>query len=299
MAACAGSIRRAAGIGLCLAMTAVAMSAQPMAPGTGFGRLKGLLEKWEQVVITNPDGSVVGAAFGASKYTLFPVPVPAKPKDVDLLPCSFTVVGPESVLTAGHCVAGYFVVPESDLAPSTFVLCTPSIGAGKDGRPDLALCRAAAKDIAGNFIMSRDAFPAADYAGGYETLDTDAARVTKHRSLLLTGHGCSGTRVPKPGTFAGGYATVTGPEAPTGNRVLTQGGASLCPGDSGGAVYAVGEDLSQRVVVAVGSNTPAPDQSLVSVLSSPESLAFLKQWQKNNADARICGLNYSGHCRRL
>lgn len=287
------------GPSLVLALCGEEVLAQSRTLPGNFGRLKGLLEKWEQVVVTNPDGKVVSGKFAASKFALFPTPV--RDEKRTLQPCSFTVVGPEVVLTAGHCVAGYFVVPETDLAISTFVVCTKTAQAGDPGRPDLALCRAASKNLKGAFVPVANAFPQADYPGGYESIDADPLHLTPMRRVLLTGHGCIGQQQPVPGTFAGGYASVLEPDDAQGNRVRTQGGASLCPGDSGGAVYAVtGTDFERRVVIGVGaSKLPSPDQSLVSSLSSAESRTFVANWVAANSGVRICGVNYAKHCRGL
>jgi hypothetical protein len=253
----------------------------------GALRLKGMVIPYD-VVISNGDKTILAKNFTASNYTFVK-------KD----PCSFTVVGPETVLTAAHCVqGGYFIVPETDNARSFYVECESAPDHAGPSYRDLALCRAADK-IKGKFEPMTNAFKPGDYKDGFEVLSFDASRIAADKTLLLTGHGCTKETLAQVGTFRGGWAKVLEIE-PHGNRVRTTG-ASACGGDSGGGVYSVNENnVDKRVIVGVNSACcqPKKTDSYTAILATQAAQQFVEEWASRQK-VQVCGVKgYSKDCRQ-
>jgi hypothetical protein len=254
----------------------------------GNMRLKGMLLQYD-IVVTGGDVTILANNFVASNYTF-----------MKERPCSFTVVGPETILTAAHCVkGGYFITPETDNARSFYVVCESAPDHAAPGYRDFALCRAADRTKDGTFEPTSDAFKPADYKNGFEVLSFDAARIAAKKTLLLTGHGCDHNTLARIGTFRGGWATVLESEA-NGNRIRTTG-ASACFGDSGGGVYAVTDkDIEKRVLVGVNSAccVPKKTDSYTAILPTKDAQQFVEDWAARQK-VQVCGVKgYTKDCRQ-
>jgi len=207
--------------------------------------------------------------------------------------CTATLVGPEALLTAKHCVGNGKIVKIKFQDGETFEgPCTHP----KDGHlsADWALCRMKPAVVRPGLF--------------YEFISVNPSRIRKGIILTVGGYGC--TRIPIPHrieeeqespTFRTGQVFVNelpGQKWP--NWILTNsarqdGSAFICPGDSGGAAYLV-EPSGRREVVAVASaigDEETKDDYLVSylaALTTSSAQEFLSQWLKDNVGAKICGL---------
>ena len=148
----------------------------------------------------------------------------------------------------------------------------------------------------------------------YETVSLRIDPLRKDRQLTLAGYGCVKIGAKSDGVFRYGpswieynLGQVTDPPTTTSypNWVATyptatRGGAFVCEGDSGGAVFQ--EDSSfERVVVAVNSNygMSMNGTSYLSVLGTGAGERFLRKWASQH-NQTICGVTAENapNCRR-
>jgi hypothetical protein len=209
--------------------------------------------------------------------------------------CTATLVGPRALLLAAHCVGNAQEAAIEVDGQQVSGKCTHAReyrdGAG-DPSADYALCR-----------LSR---PAEGIK--FESVSLDPTRLKKNQRLLLTGYGCTaapqGSGRPSggnDGVFRIGEAKIVALPGDPGNEpntVLTRDDIMVCPGDSGGGAYAM-LTAAKRLVVSVNSRVwYQKGESYLSSLSSPDGLAFLASWVKDNNGEKICGVNLQGSmCR--
>lgn len=199
--------------------------------------------------------------------------------------CTSTLIGPQTLLTAAHCVgAGQDATIKVDGV--TYVgACIHHPDYPADPSADYALCR-----------MSRSVPDVP-----YESINTNPKALKVGMYLRLTGYGCisiSGTG-PVDNVYRVGNAPITAlpgelPHEP--NSIITTAtvveDAILCRGDSGGPAFIESDMSSARVVASVNSRvSPAQRRSYMSSLTSEKAMTWIKQWSDAAVEQRICGLS--------
>ncbi|MCK1744144.1 S1 family peptidase [Bradyrhizobium sp. 139] len=206
--------------------------------------------------------------------------------------CTSTLIGPQTLLTAAHCVgAGQEAsIKIEDVPYSGTCVHHPDYPA--DPSADYALCKMT-KPVSG--------VP-------YERVNTNPKALKVGMYLRLTGFGCvsiSGTG-PIDNVYRVGNSPITAlpgelPHEP--NSIITTAtvveDAILCRGDSGGPAFIESDMSSARVVASVNSRvSPVQRRSYMSSLTSEKAMAWIKQWSDAAVDQRICGLpNAPDGCR--
>lgn len=210
-----------------------------------------------------------------------PAEFPASFFDAALV-CSATLVGPDVVLTAAHCVDDVPLVRLS--TPSGMLTARCEIDPGYDeasGRDrDWALCKL--DDNVGHVTR-------------LETIQTDSTFLEGAESVLLSGFGCSDSSGAGIGVFRTGAATILA-TPPGSNFIVTSDSVALCMGDSGGAAFLSKAESNRYQVSVNGLTDLAGERSYLVRLNSAEFLRFARDWQVRN-DAEICGLSDHPYCR--
>lgn len=215
--------------------------------------------------------------------------------------CTATLVGPEVLLTARHCVGNGEVVKIrfQDGSISEGPCTHPK---DSDASADWTLCRMKPA------IVRRDLL--------YEAISANPDRIMEGTKLTVGGYGCTHISLPhriiedkENPPFRTGQVVVndlpghTWPNWILTNGAKEHGSAFVCPGDSGGAAYLV-EPSGRRAIVAVASAVGDDDMSddyLVSylaALTTSSAQRFFSEWLKDNIGAKICGRGeYPKNCR--
>lgn len=200
--------------------------------------------------------------------------------------CTSTLIGPQALLLAAHCVGNNrraFIEVGNRLVGGT---CTHAPEYVSDDSADYALC-----------LLEQMVDTV------FETIELDPRRVKKGDRLLLTGFGCTkpsvtGAGVPgNDGIFRIGRAAVVSlPGETEPNSIVTQDDRIVCPGDSGGGAYAERDGV--RRLVSVNSRVIFSEKkSLLSSVATPAGRGFIERWATSNQQA-VCGLNAKGEeCR--
>nr|WP_201010207.1 trypsin-like serine protease [Rhizobium rhizogenes]QCL09634.1 trypsin family protein [Rhizobium rhizogenes] len=204
--------------------------------------------------------------------------------------CTATIVGPQAVLLAAHCVPskGTFSIVVDQV---TFhARCTIAPGWLKDESDDYAMC-----------AVDGQPFPVPA-----ESISTTIEAVKVGTQLLIAGFGCNDQYQNGSGTFRIGHAPVVRlPNVKDANyvfdknSVVTQGSQSICPGDSGGGAYLETQSATgtHRVIVAVNSRVDLSKlTSYLSSMATPDAVGFLNNWMQTN-NQKICGLGAQNGCR--
>lgn len=229
--------------------------------------------------LTKPD-QFTGQLRGGARIedpTLYPASVYSK---LGSQFCTATVVGPNTLLTAGHCARTGTVANFKLQGQARTATCTRESHYPGDPKADYALCLV-------------DGLPVTGVP--FERVNTDPTRLKLGDQLRLTGFGC--TSADGTGGNDGVYMVgdndkiVTLPSAAN-NDIVTSGGSALCFGDSGGPAFFVSG--AKRWVVSVNSRAGAlgetlNDRSYLESTSAPLAVAFLTGWAHDNSQ-RICGL---------
>lgn len=200
--------------------------------------------------------------------------------------CTATAVGDRVILTAAHCIeheetGGVRVGGE--LVP---IQCFHHPGyANGNQTTDFALCLTQT-EITG--------FP-------FEVVSTAIAYPRIGDPVVLIGFGCT-----EEGGHDGGFGTLFKGTAMTVRRpqgenidTVTQGGAAVCFGDSGGAAYFLltPNSMTRRALVAVNSRGDISKFSFLSTLATPQFVDWAIDWS-NSFGVLICGLNIQARgCR--
>jgi hypothetical protein len=198
------------------------------------------------------------------------------------LQCTSSLVGPRVLLTAAHCVAAAATVKFQVNGQPYSAICdhAPAYHPKTNKTADYALC-----------LVGRDV----NDTPYFETISIDPARLRKDQELLLTGFGC--TKAGGGGSTSGtvyrvGESVITVLPTKSDNRIITEGDAAVCYGDSGGPAFLQrkGDDGGPRIQVSVNAVGNIRDKSGLASLSTPTALSFLRDWSASK-NVRICGLH--------
>lgn len=198
--------------------------------------------------------------------------------------CTATAIGPETILTAAHCIVDTPLGNVSDGARKISVQCTPYPGWNaqypqKISTYDIALCLAASESGA----PSAPALPL-DNDTTYERISLVPNEIAPKTRVTLLGYGCTSSPHKGDHLYAGSSTTAT---QDVGAYVVTgTGSAEFCSGDSGGAVYHETGSL-RRGIAGIASRGDGI-KSWVTQISVNEIQAFLRSWAAAHV---ICGIN--------
>lgn len=193
--------------------------------------------------------------------------------------CTATLIGPQVLLLAAHCIADQGIVAFKMGDSPHEGPCSHADEYRGDVSADYALCKItpAVKGVK------------------FERISQDTALLVKLTQVLLTGFGCTRSNGTggRDGIFRIGESPILSLPPKDGNIVVTKGGAALCIGDSGGAVY-TGEGSGRRVIAVNIAADPdggeLGDSSRVATLSSRVAQKFVTDWTVRNGSPRICGI---------
>lgn len=220
--------------------------------------------------------------------------------------CTAALVGPQAVLTAGHCV------PRSGRITVVF------------GSQYSASCEVhpsywpQAKDLSADYSLCKTSQPIPVPRGfKFESIDTRSMDHLVQQQIVLGGYGCISDvakNAQTDGLYRIGYNTVDetsdSPARKRGydyyrsaqlNNLITRDDpnvANLCPGDSGGPAFkanpAPGNPFGSRIIIGVNSRvfrrTPTEyGASLVSATGGPDFRTWALGWLGRNQVA-ACGL---------
>ena len=189
--------------------------------------------------------------------------------------CSATVVGPEVVFIAAHCVEQNKNISFTAGANQYSASCKISSDYFGNNTADYALC-----------VTNRkvDGIP-------YEKVNMDPNRLRVGDEVLLTGYGCvrPGGGGGNDGTYRIGESRISRMPSGSNNDIVTQTGAALCFGDSGGPAFHY-DSSGNRVVISTNSRGNISTTSYLSATHTRDGREFFEQWA-NETGKRICGLH--------
>jgi hypothetical protein len=197
--------------------------------------------------------------------------------------CTATIIGEKTVITAAHCISdGANAQVNFDIGNPVNIKCTRNKAYNRVGLvADVALC------------LAESSFPTHTE---YENLDITQSWFTAGRPIFLLGFGCRNVHTADPATngqLYGGLSDLLDTPISTDIHFFTQGGAVICPGDSGGAAYVLGDSNKiggPRSIVGLNSGY-LPDARISTVAAfSSANLDFINEWRSEN-HAKICGVD--------
>ncbi|MDD9923737.1 MAG: S1 family peptidase [Boseongicola sp.] len=206
--------------------------------------------------------------------------------------CTASLIGPAVILIAAHCVQEdrRIAFVAGNLRVAGLCVISPTYNPVRH-HDDWALCLLERRVSEGTVT--------------FETVDI-SSRPAEGASVALTGYGCTFRGGPLDGRLRIGFSTVV--DRPAGFRrepsaIFTesdvgQGEAFLCPGDSGGPLFVMGDDASgPRRIVGVNSRTTFEyGVSIFSALSSPSGAQFIREFA-SSTNEQICGVNRELGCK--
>jgi hypothetical protein len=182
--------------------------------------------------------------------------------------CTATVVGPEAILTAGHC-------------RKTTEYANFKYGRKQYSGPCTRHPKYNDKTVDNDFSLCKFSPPL--------ILDTYAsmAPVKVKRKDIVTMQGYGRNKI---GVLQVGQSEIT---YSNDQDYYCRGGVKLGSGDSGGGLFSYVQDLFKGPFVVIGVNSRGSlsgDVSLFNRINLPRSQEFFKNWAKKNKVA-LCGLN--------
>lgn len=202
--------------------------------------------------------------------------------------CSATIVGPQVILTAAHCVND-----SGEIRPAGF---RPLMVNVEDQEFD-ALCKQAP--------LYRDNIQDHDMAlckidrvlpGPYATISSVGPELGEE--VIVMGYGCIGVdsagraRGGNDGLLRAGVAPVTDLPSTGYHWYETVGRSALCFGDSGGPSFLKFEPGAPHMIVGVNSRGDMHSSSLMTALWTTASRKFFRSFTKETR-TKICGVNKS------
>lgn len=195
--------------------------------------------------------------------------------------CTATLIGERTLLLAAHCVGDGKTAVFSVAGVRYESKCKRAPGYPANATADWALCLVT-KPVMG--------VP-------YEVLSQDLLDVKVGDEILLTGFGCVNPREPdgsggdggNDGVYRVGKAKVAQVPSEKSNDIVTNEGAALCFGDSGGPSFVVATNGTRKMLSVNSRGDIAKTSYLVSV-ATPEAKAFMQSWAKSTKQM-ICGMH--------
>jgi hypothetical protein len=146
-------------------------------------------------------------------------------------------------------------------------------------------------------------------AGGqpvrFETINSDPTLLKKDGPITLLGFGCTEAGGGVSPILRTGLAAVTSLSVPGASAnpantmqeyIITQGGAALCQGDSGGTAF--NSQNPDRKVVAVNSRGNIQTVSFLTSTSDPHIQDFFREFSGPPRNLEICGVTAGAkNCR--
>ncbi len=189
--------------------------------------------------------------------------------------CTSTIVGPKTLVTAAHCVKDGESGSLKLNGTTITVNCThhPAY-TQQNNTADFALC---SSDVEMSGVL-------------FENISTSLAYPRKGQKLTLLGYGCrkEGGTDHAFGQLYAGEAVVIRTPAPPNLDIVTQGGAALCFGDSGGAPYI--RTGGRRYIAGINSRGDISEFSFLSSTSTQLFVDWAVQWTESK-QTTICGLS--------
>lgn len=196
--------------------------------------------------------------------------------------CTSTAIGPRAILTAAHCIENGEEGAIESATASITITCNPHPQYTSNANSpftvyDVALCRAEA-DI-----------PLPSMAT-YERIGRQLDEVQNGQPVLLLGFGCRQKfgGGPSGELWEGSASRVQNPN--NDNYIVTEGGAAICLGDSGGAAYQRSSSGLRRTIIAINSRGNFNRTSYLAPIALPAIASFIEAWSANNG-ILICGLS--------
>ncbi len=197
--------------------------------------------------------------------------------------CTATVVGPQVILTAAHCV--------EDDGSGTVKLAGAKVGVTCHHHPQYL------GDYAADFALCVVEDPLPELP--FEKVNTESELLQVATPVQLLGYGCLEEKgVDKSfGVLYKGIAQIVKTQ---GFYAITRGGAAVCFGDSGGGAYVYTNPAqTRRVLMGVNSRGDISLYSWLSTTSKPAFLDWAETWAEKMGGLAICGLHDAATgCRR-
>lgn len=196
--------------------------------------------------------------------------------------CTATVVGPQVVFIAAHCVSSGTV--QFTAGPNSYsATCRVSREYRNNPTADYALCETE-KVVSGI---------------AYESVNLDPNLLKVGDEILLSGYGCirAGGGGGNDGTYRIGESRIATLPRGTSNDIVTNTGAALCFGDSGGPAFWINKSTGARRVISTNSRGDISRESFLSATHTEEGRRFFSAWAELTGK-KICGLhNDAQGCR--